>query len=178
MYDAAYEASVVALRYAMGDNDFESAWAEGPRCPPRRRSPTPCAAAASGSGRRTAGRPRVEFDELDDRWRDLDKVVYSRTLETAPSARTRIERDFDVDAVRQLKASTEHDLSVSGPELAAHAIRAGLVDEYHLFVAPSVVGGGKLWLPDGVRLSLELLEERRFDNGMVYLRYRQGEQPA
>ncbi len=111
-------------------------------------------------------------------WQAADKIVYSRTLETAASARTRIERDFDLDAVRQLKASTDHDLSVSGPELAAHAIRAGLVDEYHLFVAPSVVGGGTRWLPDGVRLSLELLEERRFDNGMVYLRYRQGEQPA
>jgi riboflavin biosynthesis pyrimidine reductase len=98
--------------------------------------------------------------------------VYSKTLETVSSARTRIERDFDPEAVRQMKAAAERDLSVSGPELAAQAFDAGLVDELHLFVAPILVGGGKQSLPDGVRLGLELLDERRFGNGIVHLCYR------
>ena len=105
-------------------------------------------------------------------WKAAEKVVYSRTLGTASTARTRIERDFDPDAVRRLKKEAERDLSVSGPELAAHAFRAGLVDELHLFLAPVVVGGGKRMLPDGVRLELELVDERRFGSGMVYLAYR------
>jgi dihydrofolate reductase len=105
-------------------------------------------------------------------WRAADKIVYSRTLETAASARTRIERDFDPEAVRQLKGAAGRDLTVGGPELAAHAFRAGLVDECHLFLAPIVVGGGTKSLPDQVRLQLELLDERRFGNGMVHLRYR------
>jgi dihydrofolate reductase len=101
-----------------------------------------------------------------------DKIVYSRTLETAGSARTRIERDFDPETVRQLKASAERDITVGGPDLAAQAIEAGLVDEFQLFVAPVVVGGGKRALPDNVRLKLELLDERRFGSGVVYLHYR------
>jgi dihydrofolate reductase len=105
-------------------------------------------------------------------WRAADKVVFSRTLETVSSERTRIERNFDSDAVRQLKTSAERDLSIGGPTLAAHAIRAGLVDEIGLFLSPVVVGGGTRALPDGVRLPLELLDERRFGNGVVYLRYR------
>jgi dihydrofolate reductase len=105
-------------------------------------------------------------------WRAADKVVYSRTLETPSSARTRIERDFDPEAVRQMKAAAARDLSVGGPDLAAHALRAGLVDECHLWVAPMVVGGGNQALPDKVRVPLELLDERRFGNGVVYLRYR------
>ena len=105
-------------------------------------------------------------------WRAAEKVVYSRTLEEPSSARTRIEREFDPEAVRQMKASADRDLAVGGPELAAHAIRAGLVDECHLFIAPMVVGGGKRSLPDDVRLPLELLDERRFGSGMVHLRYR------
>jgi dihydrofolate reductase len=105
-------------------------------------------------------------------WRAADKIVYSKTLETASSTRTRIERDFDPDAVRALKASAERDLTVGGPGLAAEAIRAGLVDEYQLFVTPTLVGGGTQALPDGVRVKLELLDERRFGNGTVYLRYR------
>jgi dihydrofolate reductase len=105
-------------------------------------------------------------------WRAADKVVYSRTLETPSSARTRIERDFDPEAVRRMKAAAGSDLSVGGPDLAAHAFRAGLVDECHLFLAPVVVGGGNRALPDKVRVPLELLEERRFGNGVVYLRYR------
>jgi dihydrofolate reductase len=105
-------------------------------------------------------------------WQGADKIVYSTTLGNARTGRTRIERDFDPEAVRQLKASAERDLTVGGPDLAGHAFKAGLVDECHLFVAPIVVGGGKQSLPDDVRLQLELLDERRFGNGMVYLRYR------
>jgi dihydrofolate reductase len=105
-------------------------------------------------------------------WRAADKIVYSETLKTVSSARTRIERGFDPDAVRQLKAAAERDLSVGGPALAAHAFEAGLVDEVHLFLAPILVGGGKHSLPEGVRLELELLDERRFSNGVVHLRYR------
>ena len=105
-------------------------------------------------------------------WRAADKVVYSRTLDTAATARTRIERDFDPEAVRRLKASADADLTVGGPGLAAHAFRAGLVDELQLFLSPIVVGGGTPSLPDKVRLELELLDERRFGNGVVYLHYR------
>lgn len=107
-------------------------------------------------------------------WQAADKVVYSGTLESVSSARTRLERAFDPDAVRLMKDSAERDLSVGGPGLAAEALRAGLVDECRLFVAPVVVGGGTGFFPDGVRLPLELLDERRFDNGMAYLRYRVG----
>ncbi len=105
-------------------------------------------------------------------WQAAEKIVYSTTLERPSTRRTRIERDFDPGAVRRMKASGERDLTVGGPDLAAHAFRAGLVDECHLFVAPTIVGGGKQSLPDGLRLDLELLAERRFDRGMVYLRYR------
>jgi len=107
-------------------------------------------------------------------WRAADKVVYSRTLEAVTSARTRIERDFDPDAVRRLKASEARDISVGGPGLAAHALRAGLVDECHLLLHPILVGGGTRSLPDDVRLELELLDERRFGNGVVHLHYRVG----
>ena len=110
-----------------------------------------------------------DFAEI---WQVADKIVYSKTLETAATARTRIERDFDPETVRQLKASGERDITVGGPDLAAQAIRAGLVDELQLFVAAVVVGGGKRSLPDHVRLKLELLDERRFGSGVVYLRYR------
>lgn len=112
-----------------------------------------------------------DFAEI---WKAADKVVYSGTLEAAPTARTRIERDFDPEAVRRMKASAGRDLAVGGPNLAAQAFRAGLVDECHLFLAPVVVGGGKRSLPEGVRVKLELLEERRFEGGMVYLYYRSG----
>jgi dihydrofolate reductase len=110
----------------------------------------------------------IDFAEV---WRAADKVVYSTTLETAATARTRIERDFDVEAVRRLKESADSDLAVGGPELAAHAFRAGLVDECQLFLVPVAVGGGKPALPDGFKLDLELLDERRFENGTVFLRY-------
>ena len=105
-------------------------------------------------------------------WRAADKVVFSRTLDTVATARTRIERDFDPEAVRRMKASAGRDLTVSGPNFAAHAFRAGLVDECQLFLTPIVVGGGKQALPDDVRVRLDLLDERRFGNGMVYLHYR------
>lgn len=105
-------------------------------------------------------------------WRAAQKIVYSTTLEAAPTPNTRLERHFDPEEVRHLKASARQDLTVGGPNLAAHAFAAGLVDECHLFLAPVVVGGGKQSLPDNVRLSLELVDERRFHNGMVYLRYR------
>jgi dihydrofolate reductase len=105
-------------------------------------------------------------------WQAADKIVYSKTLETVSSARTRIERDFDPEAVRQMKARAERDITVGGPELAAQAIRAGLVDEYHLLVTPVVVGGGKRSLPDNVRVNLELRDVRRFGNGVVHLHYR------
>ena len=110
-----------------------------------------------------------DFAEI---WRAADKVVYSRRLEEASTSKTRMERDFDPETVRRLKASTGRDLTVSGPDLATHAFRAGLVDECDLFLAPVVVGGGKRALPEGVRVGLELLDERRFGNGMVYLRHR------
>ena len=119
-----------------------------------------------------AGEPRVvqEFAEI---WQRADKIVYSKTLQSESSARTRIERALDPEAVRRLKATADRDLSVGGAELAAQVIEAGLVDEYHLFLVPVVVGGGKRWLPNNdVRINLELLDERRFRAGTVYLRYR------
>ncbi len=112
--------------------------------------------------------PMRDYQQI---WQAADKVVYSRTLDTATSARTRIEREFDAEAVRALKASATRDISIGGPELAGQAIAAGLVDEIGLFLNPIVVGGGSQALPDGVRVPLELLEERRFGNGVVYLRY-------
>jgi dihydrofolate reductase len=104
-------------------------------------------------------------------WRDSDKVVFSSSLEETPTGRTRLERAFDPDAVRRMKAESERDLSVSGPGLAANAFRAGLVDEVRMFLYPVVLGGGTSFLPDGVRLDLELLDERRFEHGVVFLRY-------
>jgi dihydrofolate reductase len=118
-----------------------------------------------------AGQPPAVQDYAEI-WRAADKIVYSKTLDTVSSARTRIERDFDAEAVRQMKAAAGRDITVGGPDLAAQAIKAGLVDEYQLFVAPIVVGGGKQSLPNNVRLKLELLDERRFGSGVVHLRYR------
>jgi dihydrofolate reductase len=110
-----------------------------------------------------------DFAEL---WRSADKIVYSNTLVNVSSARTRIERHFDLEAVRQMKARLTQDMTVSGPGLAAHAFRAGVVDECQLFIAPVIVGGGTQSLPRDVRLELKLQDERRFDNGTVYLHYR------
>jgi dihydrofolate reductase len=105
-------------------------------------------------------------------WRAAEKIVYSRALQTVSSARTRIEREFDRDAVRRLKQSSGADIAVGGAELAGHAIGAGLLDECHLFLCPIVVGAGKRALPDNVRAQLELMDERRFRNGVVHLHYR------
>jgi dihydrofolate reductase len=120
-----------------------------------------------------ADEPAV-FSEYAEIWRAADKIVYSRTLDTPSSERTRIEREFEPDAVRQLKASSGADIAVGGAELAARALGAGLVDECHLFLCPIVVGGGKRALPDNVRTRLELLGERRFGSGVVHLHYRVG----
>lgn len=112
-------------------------------------------------------------------WQAANKIVYSRTLKAASTHKTQIERTFDPEAVRRLKEAVEQDIHIGGAELAAHAFRSGLIDECHLFIIPIIVGGGKPSLPDNVRLDLELLEERRFGNGMVFLRYRvrQGNAP-
>jgi dihydrofolate reductase len=123
------------------------------------------------SANTVADQPPVvrDFAEI---WQAADKIVYSKTLETASTLRTRIEREFDAEAVRQMKAAAGRDITVGGPDLAAQAIKAGLVDEYHLFVAPIMVGSGKQSLPNNVRVKLELLDERRFGSGMVHLHYR------
>ena len=105
-------------------------------------------------------------------WQAAGKIVYSRTLEMVSSARTRIERDLDPEAVRQLKTSASRDITVGGPDLAGQAIKAGLVDELQLFVTPILVGAGHRSLPTDHRVQLELLDERRFANGVVYLHYR------
>jgi dihydrofolate reductase len=105
-------------------------------------------------------------------WQAADKIVYSRTLEAVSTRKTQIERNFDPEAIRRLKESVEQDIHIGGAELAAQAFRSGLIDECHLFIIPIIVGGGKQALPDNVRLELELLDERRFGNGMVFLRYR------
>lgn len=105
-------------------------------------------------------------------WRATDKIVFSRTLKTVSSARTRIEPSFEPDMIRQLKSSAHTDFSIAGPDLAASAFRAGLIDECHLILNPVVVGGGKQALPSNVRLRLELLDQRRFGNGVVHLHYR------
>ena len=110
-----------------------------------------------------------EYAEI---WRDADKVVFSSTLEAVSTARTTIERQFEPDLVRRLKASSSSDLSIGGATIGAEAFRHGLVDECVLLLCPVAVGGGKPALPPGVRLDLELLDHRRFDNGVVYVRHR------
>jgi dihydrofolate reductase len=118
----------------------------------------------------TAEEPEVMRDYAEI-WRAAEKIVYSRTLQDVSSARTRIERQFDAEAVRAMKASAGSDISIGGPHLAGEAIRAGLVDELHLFVSPLVIGGGNRALPDGIRWELELTGEQRFANGVVHLQY-------
>jgi dihydrofolate reductase len=116
-----------------------------------------------------------EFAEM---WRNADKVVYSRSLESVSSARTRVEHDFDPEAVRRLKAAAARRITIGGANLAGQALAAGLVDELRLLTVPVVLGGGKPWLPKGVSLPLRLLENRRFASGVVYLRYRLDEERA
>jgi len=119
----------------------------------------------------TESDPPVERD-FARLWRAADKVVYSTILSQVSTQRTRLDRAFDVDAIREMKARAQRDLAIGGPGLAAHAFRAGLIDEIHLFVAPRIVGGGKPSLPEGVDLELKLVEERRFErSSVVYLRY-------
>jgi dihydrofolate reductase len=117
------------------------------------------------------GEPSVEQDYAKI-WQAADKIIYSSRMENISTARTRIEREFDSNAIRQLKTAAARDLSVGGPTLAAQALKLGLVDECHLFLSPIVVGGGTPALPDNVHLDLELLDERRFGNGVVHLHYR------
>ncbi len=105
-------------------------------------------------------------------WKAADEIVYSRTLATLSTARTRIEPSFDLDAVQQLKVSADRDIGIGGPELAAQAIRGGLVDDVHLLLSPVIVGDGTRALPSHVRRSLDLIDERRFGNGVVHLHYR------
>jgi dihydrofolate reductase len=119
----------------------------------------------------SAGQPRLmqDFAEI---WRAAEKIVYSKTLDTATTAKTLIERDFDTGVIRRMKMEAERDISVGGPGLAATAFKTELIDECHLFLVPIIVGGGKQALPRGVRVELELLNERRFGNGTVYVHYR------
>jgi dihydrofolate reductase len=119
----------------------------------------------------TSGDQSAVTRDFAEIWRAAEKIVYSRTLQTLSSARTRIERGFEPAAIRRLKESSARDITVGGAELAGEAIAAGLVDECHLFLSPIVVGGGKRALPDDVRAALELLAERRFRSGVVHLRY-------
>ncbi|WP_127585263.1 dihydrofolate reductase family protein [Paenibacillus koleovorans] len=119
----------------------------------------------------SGGQPGV-MREFAESWRAAEKIVYSRTLQSALSARTRIEREFDPDAIRRLKESSEADISIGGPELAGQAMSEGLIDECHLLVNPISLGGGKRALPNNLRMRLELLGERRFRTGVVHLHYR------
>jgi dihydrofolate reductase len=116
--------------------------------------------------------PAPEMRDYADLWRAAEKIVYSRTLRGVTTSRTRLERSFDPEAVRALKESSERDLGIGGPTLAAEAIRAGLVDEWQFLLSPALVGGGKPSLPDGIRIDLELTDTRTFGNGCVFLRYR------
>lgn len=110
-----------------------------------------------------------DFAEI---WQAADKIVYSRTLKAVSTRKTQLERNFNPEDIRQLKETVKQDILIGGTELAAHAFRSGLIDECHLFLVPIIVGGGKPALPENVRFELELLEERRFGNGAVFLRYR------
>lgn len=114
----------------------------------------------------------VSIREFAEMWKASEKIVFSRTLKSASSGNTRIEREFDPEVVANLKRSSERDLSVAGAELAGQAIKAGLVDELQLLVVPKIVGGGKPWLPKSLRVDLELLDTRRFASGFIFLRYR------
>jgi len=118
-----------------------------------------------------AGEPPAMLD-FAKIWQAANKIVFSRTLETASTRRTRVEKNFDPGAIRQLKEEADKDISIGGPELAAHAFQSGLIDECHLFILPILVGGGKKALPDQIWLELDLMDERHFDNGTVFLRYR------
>jgi dihydrofolate reductase len=112
------------------------------------------------------------FSDYADIWRAAEKIVFSRKLDRVSSAKTRIEREFDAEAIKRLKAEAESDITVGGPGLAGEAIRAGLVDEFHLLINPIVVGGGTAALPNDAHVDLELVDQRRFGSGVVHLHYR------
>lgn len=112
-----------------------------------------------------------ELREFAQIWRVADKIVYSNTLQSVSSAKTKLEREFDPDVVRKLKQSSAADITIGGPKIAGQAMNAGLIDECHLLVNPIVLGGGKRALPDNLRMRLELLGERRFQSGVVHLHY-------
>ena len=112
------------------------------------------------------------YQDYAEIWRAAEKIVYSRTLHTVSSEKTRIESQFDAEAIKGLKERSRADISIGGAEIAGQAIAEGLVDECHLFLGPVLVGGGKSALPAGVHAKLELLDERSFRNGVVYLHYR------
>jgi dihydrofolate reductase len=122
--------------------------------------------ASTGNGEPSVGQ---EFAKM---WQATDKIIYSRSLENVSTARTKLEREFDPAAIRRMKADASRDIAVSGPTLAGQALKLGLVDECHLFLSPIVVGGGTPALPDNVRVQLELLDQRRFGNGVVHVHYR------
>lgn len=105
-------------------------------------------------------------------WQSANKIVYSTTLAAISTRKTSLRQSFDPEAIRHLKAESDHDILIGGPELAAHAFRDGLIDEIHLYVAPIILGGGKPFFPEDIQLDLELLQELRFGNGTVFLRYR------
>ncbi|MEK0314681.1 dihydrofolate reductase family protein [Cohnella sp. 56] len=120
-----------------------------------------------------AGSDQPEIkQEFARTWRAAEKIVYSRTLQAVSSASTRIEREFDAEAIRRLKESSVADISIGGPELAGQAMSAGLIDECHLLLNPIVLGGGKRALPNNLGMRLELLDEHRFQGGVVHLHYR------
>lgn len=118
-----------------------------------------------------AGQPPIVLD-YSAIWRSADKIVFSKSLKAVSSSRTTIQTEFDAEVVRNLKNKSERDLSIGGPDLAAQAIKAGLVDEYRLFITPVLVGGGKQFFPENVHLNLKLVEELRFGNGVVHLHYK------
>jgi dihydrofolate reductase len=124
------------------------------------------------AGWETLADDRPVMRDFAEIWRSAEKVVYSTTLDAVSTAKTRLERSFDPDSVRRLKASTERDISVGGPGLAAHALAADIVDELHMFLTPIVAGGGTRALPHGVHARLELVDERRFASGVVHVHYR------
>jgi dihydrofolate reductase len=114
--------------------------------------------------------PKVAMDWAQQ-WKAAEKIVFSRTLTEPRSARTRIEHDFNPVLVQQLKANAHLDMSVDGPELATHAIKAGLVDEFQMIVCPVIVGGGKRFFPNDVKVDLTLIEEKTFTSGVMVVRY-------
>jgi dihydrofolate reductase len=116
--------------------------------------------------------PSPAMNDYAKIWQSANKIVYSTSLTDLTIANATIERSFDPSAVQEMVVASDKDVNIGGPQLAAEAIRAGIVDEYHQIIAPILVGGGKRWLPSGVKLELQLVETRTFENGFAYLHYR------